>query len=246
MIPRTKNIHYYQRPLGSKLLQPHLAVPIARKKYNTVIFDLGNVLIEWQPMILVPQLFPDQAEVACSIVKALVNDPLWYEFDRGTVTITDLATHGEKAYHFNPDLTANILSTIPHHIPAVPEIVSLFLELQAKGYKTYFLTNMSEPFFEVLLKQHSFMKQSHGIIASYAIKKIKPELAIYEYLLQHFNIKPEEALFIDDLEQNIAAGNHLGIDGIVCKNKHEALEIIADMKLLSPHDNNTQTVDPVW
>lgn len=217
-------------PLGTALLQAPFAVAAHNKKYSSIIFDLGGVLIDFRPAQLGAAVFPHTD--ASTIMQTLASDPLWLEFDRGTVSIEDLAEYGNEVYGFDATFTKEILEALPHHLPAVPDMVDLFMQCKQLGFKVYILSNISEPIFHAVTKKHDFFKQCDGIIASYTIKTNKPELGIYQHLLQQFNITPETALFIDDLEANIRAGNALGIDGIVCKNCAEVEQLLRTIGIL--------------
>lgn len=227
----------FSLPLGTKLLQAPFAISASHKKYASIIFDLGGVLIDWRPEQLMMDLFPDTD--APTILQTLTKDPLWLEFDRGTVNASDIAEYGNAVYGFDKNFTEQIISTIPHNLQVIPGMVELFKRCKEQGFKIYILSNIPELFFQVLTKKYDFFKSCDGIIASYIIKQIKPELGIYSHLLQQFNINPETALFIDDLEANIRAGNALGIDGIVCKNSGEVSTLMTSLKLVQqqPHSS---------
>ncbi len=217
-------LNHFSLPLGTKLLQAPFAVSALHKKYTSIIFDLGCVLIDWRPAQLAADLFPDTN--APTIIQTITKDPLWQEFDRGAVNAADIAEYAYEVHGFDKDFTSQIITTLPHHLPAISGMVNLFMQCKRQGLKVYILSNISELFFQALTKKHDFFKSSDGIIASYTVKMIKPELGIYAYLLQQFSINPETGLFIDDLEANIRAGNGLGIDGIVCKDPAEVAQLM--------------------
>ena len=95
-----------------------------------------------------------------------------------------------------------------------PEIWEKVVRLKEKGYKIYILSNYSE----FLLKKHtdgaSFWPCVDGKVVSYQIHKGKPDPEIYLHLLRTYGIRPEDSLFFDDREENIAAAGKLGIHGI--------------------------------
>lgn len=225
-------------PLGTKLLQPPLAVRPKQKKYTTIIFDLGNVLVEWQPLKLIQQLFPARIQEATNIIQALTTSPIWLEFDRGVADIDALGDYATKIYNFDKDFTIEVVSTLPYHLPVIAPMVSLYAHLKAQGYKIYILSNISFFYLQALLKQHTFLHFCDGLVASYAIQRNKPDTQIYNYLLQRFSFNPEKALFIDDVEANILGANNVGIDGIICKNPEEVVQLTQALGLTSKTTSN--------
>ena len=68
-----------------------------------------------------------------------------------------------------------------------------------------------------------------GVVVSSDVKMIKPNPAVYEYILKKYDLKPEECLFIDDVEANVKAAEAVGIKGFVFKNNYEKLKEVLDV-----------------
>ena len=215
---------------GSKVLQPNFAVPMHEKTYAAIIFDLGRVLIGWEPAVIAEQLYPDTQ--AALIIQTAVKDAAWLDFDRGTITIAQLASHMAEKYCFDEVFTTQIIITIASRLPELPLMVKALHRAKAQKYKIYLLSNMPAPYYKALVKNYAFFSLCDGIVASYQIQSIKPEPAIYRNLLEKFNINPHAAIFIDDIEENIIAANTFGIDGIVCKNVAEAVHLLEQNNIL--------------
>ena len=97
-------------------------------------------------------------------------------------------------------------------------------ELKGKGYKVFYLSNFSRKAEVECNDSLSFMPYMDGGILSYKEHSIKPEPAIYELILKRYNLVADECVFLDDLPENIEAGEKLGIHGIVFKTKEQAEE----------------------
>lgn len=216
-------------PLGTKFIPGTATTLPSQKKYTSIIFDIGGVLLDWKPQVLMAQLFPGTN--APAIIQTLTQSSLWHQFDRGIAGISNLgdlaADHG-----FDKIFAMRIVEAIPYNLPALPVTVQLLKTVKALGYKIYILSNMPEPFFPILLEQHDFFDLCDGKVASYTIKQIKPEPPIYRHLLQQFTINPEQALFIDDLEVNIRGGNAEHIDGVVCKDPREVAKLMHKLGII--------------
>ena len=97
--------------------------------------------------------------------------------------------------------------------------------VKEKGYNTYVLSNACNRFYSYFPK-HYDLDSFEGIVVSSDIKMIKPNPAIYEYILKTYDLNPIECLFIDDVEANVRAAEALGIKGFVFKNNYGELKEI--------------------
>jgi 2-haloacid dehalogenase len=113
------------------------------------------------------------------------------------------------------------------------DTVEIFKQLKAsKQYKIYALTNWSAETFPVALARYDFLNWFDGIVVSGAEKMRKPTPAFYQILLDRHNVKPEEALFIDDNYRNILAAEKMGIKSIHFTSALELKEKLSEMGVL--------------
>lgn len=113
--------------------------------------------------------------------------------------------------------------------------VEIFTKVKENGYKTYLLSNVGQEQWEYLAQQkawHDIFDQFDGLVLSYQIKMAKPEPQIYRYILEKYNLKPEESIFIDDRIENIEAAKKLGIDAILCDNHDHVIIELKKRKIL--------------
>ncbi|MGZ6255251.1 MAG: HAD family hydrolase [Candidatus Chromulinivorax sp.] len=122
------------------------------------------------------------------------------------------------------------LKTTPEQLIAsrkiIPESISLLHQLKEKGYQLYIISNWDASSFPLLERQFPaiFSYQNtamfDGIITSGQVQIVKPNVAIFELALKKFNLKPQEAIFIDDVIENIQAARNIGIQSIHCIDKN--------------------------
>jgi putative hydrolase of the HAD superfamily len=198
--------------------------PNSIKKYTAIAFDLLNVLLDWQPKQQVLQLFPNTNAV--EIIVTILKSTPWQDFNRGTISLNELAHFANHAYGFDEELTKQILTQLPQHLPEITRGLDILRRAKAQGYKVYVLSNAPKPFLETLIKKHPFFQLFDGVMASYEVGSRKPESAPYIAFLEKFSINAVELFFIDDLAANVQAGADLGIDGIVCQDHEEAIQIM--------------------
>jgi 2-haloacid dehalogenase len=182
---------------------------------DTVIFDVGNVLIRWDMHNLYRQLFENDAAIASFLDETgLVAENL--EFDRGKRFAVGL---GELAARF-PHHAAALNAFDPRWTDcldgAIEENVAVLEDLQRAGVPTHAITNFSTEKFPVACRMFPFLTTFDETIVSGAVQLIKPDPAIYRLLLERRNIDPVRAVFIDDSAANIATARSLGLHGIHC------------------------------
>lgn len=176
---------------------------------DTVVFDLGGVLIDWDPRHLYRRLFTDES--AMEEFLATVCTPAWNaEQDRGrpfAEAVADLsARHPEHA-----DLIAAYHERWEEMLAgAIPGSVALLEELRDADVRLLALTNWSGETFPVARERYGFLDWFDGIVVSGHERAVKPDTELFARLCRRFDVEPARALFIDDSPANVEAAARLG------------------------------------
>ena len=93
--------------------------------------------------------------------------------------------------------------------------VRLLPALKKQGFRVYYLSNFPLDVFEEVKNDYFFFRHFDGGIISAEVKLSKPDIRIYEYLIRHYGLNPEESLYIDDIEENVMAAEAAGMKGMV-------------------------------
>ena len=176
---------------------------------KNIIFDLGNVLISFQPLQYLQSLDLNAEEVDF-IHREIYLSNEWVELDRGTLNRVEAL--GAICAR-NPQRAELLISHSDFMKVLTPiEYNASQLEgLKKQGYKLYYLTNYHDDLFEICYNSYTFFKHFEGGIVSARIKYIKPQPEIYKTLMNNYQLSPGESLFIDDSETNTRAAEELGI-----------------------------------
>ncbi len=178
--------------------------------YKNIIFDLGGVLLDWNPVGFLKELgFP-------SHFVEVFNSLLWATHDGGLLTRQEVVEKLPSQY--DKALFADCIARIAPCLRPVKEMIEIFHHVREKGYGVYILSNMPKEMHEELVQLHDFFQLPTGQIYSYAVKAIKPQPQIYEALQAKYQLNGAESIFIDDREENVLAASKFGIDGIVHQN----------------------------
>ena len=189
---------------------------------NTIIFDLGGVLIDWNPEYVYLDIFEgDKKKMQ------------WF-FDK--ICTVEWNENQDAGYPLAKD-TENRIKLFPEHEDlirmyygrweemlgeSISETVTVLKKLiNNPNYRIVALTNWSAETFPVALKKFTFLHWFEGIVVSGTEKTRKPFTDIYQITLDRFKIHPKKAVFIDDNLKNIEGAKALGINGIHFSNSEQ-------------------------
>ena len=180
---------------------------------DTIIFDIGNVLLDFDYMKQFRKLFDEEtAQAIANIsVRKLEN---WIELDRGVLTYDEaLDRIIQEAPHLAKEIRLAVRELYRHVEPydyAQPWVKTL----KEKGYRLYVLSNYGERPFAESKGKMPFLQYMDGVLISYEVQAVKPSATIYQALCDKFHIDPSKAVFIDDSAMNIAGAKDFGLHTI--------------------------------
>jgi len=199
---------------------------------TTIIFDLGAVLIDWNPHYMYSTIFRDEEEMKNFLATVTTSD--WNEEQDAGRSLSEGTEILVKQF---PEHEANIRAFYSRWDEMLGEpfwdTVEIFKELkESNKYRIYALTNWSAETFPVALARYDFLNWFDSIVVSGAEKMRKPAPEFYQILLNRHHVKPEEALFIDDNYRNILAAEKLGIKSIHFTSAGELREKLGELNIL--------------
>ncbi|HHQ4579911.1 HAD family hydrolase [Aeromonas hydrophila] len=178
-----------------------------------IIFDLGRVVVSWDPVGIVRSVRGDHG--AEQLAERLFNHPDWLEVDRGTLSLHTMARQAEHRTGLSTAENLAILQAVPASLVPDPAMLSLIESLHGAGHTLYALSNMGHASIDWLEQHQPFWRFFSGKVVSARVRMMKPEPDIYRYLLVSFDLQAEQCLFIDDSPANVTAAQALGIGGLV-------------------------------
>lgn len=187
---------------------------------KNVIFDLGGVVVEWNPDRILEGYYADP-EVRAHVKKLMFQHPDWLELDRGTMHETQMLKRATERTGRDAGELNGLFQAVRESLHTKPDTVALLEKLHARGVPLYCLSNISTDIFEYLRERHSFWGVFRGIVISGALKMIKPEPEIFYHLLALYELKAEDTAFVDDNAPNIEAAGALGIHTVWFKNARQ-------------------------
>ena len=182
---------------------------------KAVIFDIGRVILHFEVDEILKE-YTDSEEERVFIKNEVYNSPEWGGLgliDIGYINMSEAASQiKDRTNHIHDDIVDDFLARYMDIAYVDKRVIDLIYKLKESGYKVYILSNMCN---EIISKMgiDQVLKDIDGYILSYQYHQIKPYKAIYETLINKYNINPEEALFVDDKKENLDTANTFGIKG---------------------------------
>jgi len=203
------------------------------KNIDTIIFDLGGVLIDWNPEYVYLDVFNgDREKMNWFFDNICTND--WNENQDAGYPLAKATEERVALFPEHEDLIRMFYGRWEEMLgDAIVETVEILKQLvDSDKYKVVALTNWSHETFPVALRKFDFLHWFEGIVVSGEEKTRKPFNDIYELTLHRFNIKAENALFIDDNLRNVDAAKNLGINAIQFKTPLNLKEQLEDFNII--------------
>lgn len=191
--------------------------PNSTSRPSVVIFDLGGVLIDWNPRHLYRKLIPDPAEMEHFLANVTTRE--WHGLqdqggDAARATLSLQAQHPDKEA-----LIAAFYGRFDEMLDhAFPDMASLVERLHAAGTPLYVLSNAPALVDEWLRgrghRRHPFLRHFRDCVVSGVVGHCKPDTAIYELMARSGGFQPADAVFIDDVLANVEGARRAGMAGI--------------------------------
>ena len=189
---------------------------------KNLVFDLGNVLIEWNSEKILTYFEPEK-ERRQVLRQAIFESGVWHQTDKGELSLK------EACEEVLAQLDVSYHSAVKNIFYHWYEVVYVYSDLQerirlwvAQDYRIYILSTTCEIFYHIekagLLPIYPLLS---GYILSSEVGVVKPEAEIYQKLLKKYNLNPVESVFIDDIQANLDTAAELGFEIILSTSETE-------------------------
>lgn len=200
-------------------------------KIQAVIFDFGNVLLEWNPRHVYRRYFPNEEAMEQFLHE--VNFMDWNaQQDKGRTFAEGVAELSKHFPHYSELIQAyhdNWEDSIGEYFEGTVEIMK---QLKKAGYPLYGLSNWSAETFPIAREKYNFFNLLDDMVISGEVGMIKPEPEIFEHLLERIGKLAQECLFIDDSLANIQQAQKMGFTAIHFESAEQLEDELKILKLL--------------
>ncbi len=185
-----------------------------------IVFDLGQVLINYQPEAYLRRLFPHHPHIEV-LQRAIFASSEWLMLDRGVI---DQWEAEARLINQHPYLKKEISATLAGWFAMLTPIeanVELLPQLKNKGYGLYVISNFHKAAFSHVVGKYGWFELFGGMVLSFQHQVLKPEPQIYRELLGGYQLREEECLFIDDVAANVEGARRMGMDAVLYQSPEE-------------------------
>lgn len=194
---------------------------------KNLIFDMGNVLIEWNIEKILNSV-TDDMKIKELLKKEIFESGLWVKTDHGLISVEELEEVVISKIGFQYSNSVKMVTRNWYkYVEVFIDVQKRIVELSKKGYDIYILSNTSYTFYELV--NNNFLPVvsiAKGIVLSCEEKLLKPDKEIYKVLLERYNLNPLNCIFFDDLEENLLGAISCGVNGFLVEDDKVLLEYL--------------------
>jgi len=186
---------------------------------KNIIFDLGNVLLNFDPeQFLSARYDKDMSKrLYCEIFQS----EEWLMLDRGIIRQKEVVERLSRRYPIDSTEIELVFQDWTEMLTPICGTVEILERLKENKYRLYVLSNFHILAFNKVFNDNSFFQHFVGMIISSKVKLLKPELEIYNELISRYRIKAEESIFIDDTAENLKGAEKAGLRTILFRSPEE-------------------------
>ena len=193
---------------------------------RNMVFDIGNVLMDFRWKEYMRSLFGENEALIQTINQGIWHNGCWAAMDKGEM---DGAATLRSAVAFAPQYEKEIkltLDRVAHAFHKFGYAVPWVQELKRMGLNVYYLSNYSAFSIAANPDVLNFIPYMDGGVFSFEVKAVKPDPEIYRCLCDKYDLKPEECLFTDDVPANVKGAQACGFQGIVFEGYEKTYPVI--------------------
>ncbi|MBV7537678.1 HAD family phosphatase [Duganella sp. sic0402] len=213
---------------------PSIGPALKRSAIDTVVFDLGNVLVHWNPRHLFRKIFGEDEPAMEHFLSEVCNAEWNEQQDCGRSWEDGIAAAIAQHPAHEPYIRA-YFDRWEEMIPgAIDETVDILAQLRALNVRLLALTNWSHETFPIAQRRFPFLTWFEDIVVSGHERLVKPDPAIFQLLIDRYKLRPESTVFIDDSIRNVEASISEGLHGIHFRSASELRAQLRDLGIPLP------------
>ena len=215
---------------ASSGVETHRAASLTDVTYDTVVFDLGRVLVGWEPYLaLADRMTRDEWETFSTAIDfPAVNHAMDAGLPHADAIARVAATHPEHASTLSR-YCSNFAATLTGPVDGTTEIVE---ELATAGVRLVGLTNWSAETFHHAAVSAPVIERLEEVVVSGRERVVKPDPAIFQILVDRHGLRPQTAVFVDDSPANVAGAESVGIRGLLFTDAAQLRSDLVELGLL--------------
>lgn len=178
---------------------------------KNIVFDVGNVLVQWNPIPVVQKVFPELNNHD-QLIKELMKSEVWIDLNKGKISEKEAIIRYHQSLSLNLNQLEILMYEVKESLLPIEGSFALVEKLSKANYPLYIITDNTLDIEAYLRNKYDFWKHFQGVVNSARLGVLKPSPLIYQHLLDSYGLDPKECVFFDDLQANV--------DGAMAVNMH--------------------------
>lgn len=198
---------------------------------KNIVFDIGNVLVKWNPTYIVSQTFPDHENHA-ALAQQIFKSKLWLDHNYGMFTEEQIIQQYHRTLGIPVVQLNRMMDFVKESQTPVDGSHKLLDKIYDANFPLYALSDNTREIVAYLKKKYNFWHKFTGIVISAEVGSVKPNPEIYHHLLNKYQLNAYETIFIDDIAANIEAAKALKMHGIVFQNTEQCINELRNFNVV--------------
>ncbi len=194
---------------------------------KNVVFDIGNVLVKWDPFTVISSIFPEQDPQA--IYQKMY--PAWLDLNLGKLSEPQAILIYQQKLNTSIEKINKLLFELKHAQVMLPGMRELLHALYTRNIPLYSITDNVKELLEYHSKYSNFLHYFKGIVSSSDLGSLKPSPKNYQYLLDHYQLQAKECVFIDDLMANVNGAIAVGMYAFQFINANQCTQKLNELQI---------------
>jgi len=178
---------------------------------NNVVFDIGNVLVRWDPQLIIARTFGKERASDEYVRSIFPGNDIWLPLNRGELTADQALERYRDQIGLSKKETDKLWQNILDSMDPIPGAFDLMKQLKQLGFSTYALSDNVHEIVSHLQSTHDFWPYFDGAVISAEIGLLKPDPQIFQHLLESYGLVAHETLFLDDMQHNVEGAQSVGM-----------------------------------
>jgi putative hydrolase of the HAD superfamily len=192
---------------------------------KNIVFDVGNVLVRWDPLLITQTAFPHYGD-HIALSQAIFKHPTWFELNAGKITQDEAVLLYHQRLGFPIDSLEVMMVIARESLTPIEGSFGLLKTLQEAQFNLYALTDNTHEFMKYLRATYAFWDVFQGVVVSAEVGHLKPSKEIYQFLLTTYQLQPSQTVFIDDVLINVEGAKANGMAGIQFANHAQCIQAL--------------------
>jgi len=181
-----------------------------RTLIKNIIFDIGNVLLTFEPKEFLLQFTRDITRID-NFISHVTGSEIWLKLDRGAISVEYAKNLFFAKYSEEEELLTLFFENWLEIFEPIQKNIDIMRNLKHNGYRVFALSNFIKESYEFVIKKFDFFSLFDGQVISWKEKVIKPDMEIYKIILDRYNLPSRKCVFLDDHSSFLVSAQQLGM-----------------------------------